>query len=122
MLCHILSNSMTPPLRNLLNQQLTQLHNLENQAHTMATQRGWDIRDISVMSEYLTVRKTKKKLRFHKSDSQIAATVILSNAQTIIVLLRAEKSNIETNSTLQILSQRYLDCIHNHIRQLQQFL
>jgi hypothetical protein len=113
---------MTPPLRQALNQQVTQFHTLEHQVHSMATQRGWELPDLSVIAEYLTEQKIKRKLRFHKTDSQIAAIAILNNTQTMISHLQVKARTEELSSGIAILFQRYLDAIQTQIRQLQQFL
>ena len=118
----MLSNSMMPQLRMVLTAQLAQFHNFETQAHCLATQRGWDIPDLSVMKEYLTEHRTRRRLRFHKTDSHIAAMAILSNTQTLISHLQITPPADAHITGINILSQRYLDCIQSQIRQLQQFL
>ena len=118
----MLSNSMMPQLRMVLTAQLAQFHDFETQAHCLATQRGWDVHELSVMAEFLTERQTKRSLRFHKTDSGIAAAAILSNTQAMISHMQISPPTDTLNTGISILSQRYLDCIQGHIRQLQKFL
>jgi len=119
---YILSNSMLPQLRLALTGHLARFHNFETEAHCLATQRGWDIPDLSVMAEFLTEHKTRNRLRFHKTDSHIAAIAIMSNTQAMISHLQIVPPADALSTGISILSQRYLDCIQEHIRQLKPFL
>ncbi len=119
-LTSILRNPMSPKLRNTLNVHLAQFHSIETRAHCLASQRGWDIPELSIMREYLTVREINRKLRFRKTDAKIASILILSNTQTMVNHLTVTK--MCTGESSGILSQRLLDGLNSNIHQLQQFL
>ena len=118
----LLDTVISPSLRDLLNRQSGILHSIGIQAHCLASQRGWDIREISPWRSFLIRKRICRSLRFRNSDSELAAMMIINYTQAMIRSLQLGGHPKEGISEIEILSQRYLDRISESIGQLKQFL
>ncbi len=118
----VLDTTMRPELRQALQSQLQAYDAIETEAHTMATQRGWDIRELDPAARFLADRKTRMRLTGRNTDSKIAGMVIRSNTQGMIRGLQELHEFPGKDPRLQILSRRLLDCENANIRQMYDFL
>ena len=118
----ILRNSMGPSLRIALQSQLREFDAIESEAHSLAGQRGWELREIQPAQRFIAVTKTYLKSSRRNSDSRIADMVIQSNTHGMIQNLKSMHQYQQQDSQVRILSQRLLDCETASIRQMQSFL
>ena len=118
----VLDTAMKPELRQALQTQLRAYDAIETEAHTIATQRGWEIRELDPATRFLADRKARMHLTGRNTDSKIAGMMIRSNTQGVIGGLQTLHAFSGEDSRLQILSRRLLDCENANIRQMYEFL
>ena len=118
----VLDTSMRPSLRKVLESQLMEYNTIENEAHSIAAQRGWDLPELDPGLRLLTDMTTRMKLHRANSDSMIADMMIQGNTKGMIKGLKDIHQFPDTDSQINILSQKLLDCETANIRQMQTFL
>ena len=118
----VLDTSMRPGLRKALQTLLQEYDAIESEAHVLASQRGWELREIEPGSKLLTVMKTRLKLSHGNCDSKIASMMIQRNTNGMILGLKDLHQYQQQDSQVSALSQRLLDCETANIRQMQCFL
>ena len=118
----VLDTAMRPGLRNALMDQLEEYDSIETEAHTIATQRGWEIKEIDPAVRFLADRMTRMKLTGRNTDSKIAGMMIQGNTKGMITGLKNIHQFDKNDQRITILSQKLLDCETANIRQMQSFL
>lgn len=118
----VLDTSMRPSLRKTLEGQLREYDSIETEAHAIAAQRGWDLRDLDPAVRLMTEITTRMRLHRTNSDSKIADMMIQGNTKGLIKGLKNIHQFPGTDSQICILSQKLLDCETATIRQMQIFL
>ncbi len=118
----VLDTGMEPELRQVLNNQLREYDSLETQVHALATQRGWELRELDPAMRFWTDRMTRLKLGGWNTDSKIADMMIQGNTRGMVKGLKNIHQLEQQDDAVQMLSQKLLDCEQAHIHQMQQFL
>ena len=118
----VLDTAMRPGLRNALMDQLEEYDSIETEAHTIATQRGWEIKEIDPAVRFLADRMTRMKLTGRNTDSKIAGMMIQGNTKGMITGLKNIHQFDKNDQRITLLSQKLLDCETANIRQMQSFL
>ena len=118
----VLDTSMRPGLRKALQSQLQEYNSIESDADAMASQRGWELRDLQPGKRFAVEITAKMKLSRGNPDSKIADMMIQQNTQGMILVLKNLHQFQQQDSQVSALSQRLLDCETANIRQLQVFL
>ena len=118
----VLDTSMRPALRKALQTQQQEYRSIEAEAHYLASQRGWELRDIQPGKRLMTGMRTHMALSRGNSDSKIADMIIQSNTCAMITGLKDLHQYQQQDTQVSALSQRLLDCETANIRQMQPFL
>ena len=118
----VLDNSMRPGLRKALESQLREYDSIETEAHSIATQRGWEVEELDPAVRYMTNMMTKMKLSGRNTDSKIAGMMIQGNTRGMIKGLKNIHQFAGQDEQINILSQKLLDCENANIRQMQGYL
>lgn len=118
----VLDTSMRPALRKALQSQLQEYSSIEAEAHFLASQRGWELREIQPCRRVMTGLMAHMKLRHGNSDSTIADMIIQGNTRAMITGLKDLHQYQQQDSQVSALSQRLLDCETANIRQMHPFL
>lgn len=118
----VLDTSMRPALRKALQSQLQEYDSIELEAYALASQRGWELREIQPGKRLFTGVMTHMKLSHGNSDSQIAGMMIQGNTKGMILGLKNLHQYQQQDTQVSALSQRLLDCETANIRQMQTFL
>ena len=118
----VLDTAMRPGLRNALMDQLEEYDSIETEAHTIATQSGWEVKEIDPAVRFLADRMTRMKLTGRNTDSKIAGMMIQGNTKGMITGLKNIHQFDKNDQRITILSQKLLDCETANIRQMQSFL
>ena len=104
-------------LRIELQNQMTELDQLESQYQTLAAQRGWELPEDTVQSGIFS------KFRFYKrSDSELAEYFIRLYTKYSIDLLKLYHHRKHDDRTVQSLFQKFMDRCTISIRQMQFYL
>ena len=118
----VLDTGMEPELRKALEDQLREYDAIETEAHTLATQRGWELQELDSGVRFLTDMTTRMRLRGPETGSKIAAMTIRGNTRGMVKGLHDLHRLVQKDGPVQHLSQRLLDCETANIRQMEPFL
>ena len=118
----VLDTSMRPALRKALESQLHEYDSIETEAHSIASQRGWELRELDPGIRMMTDMMTRMKLHGRNTDSKIAGMMIQGNTKGMIKGLRNMHQFPREDSRITALSQKLLDTETANIRQMQAFL
>lgn len=118
----ILSCTMQPRLRNILENQLQEYYAIECEAYTVAALRGWELPDYDPMQRLLSNIQTKVKLSRGNPDRKIVDMVIQRNTKEFANGLKHHQNFGNLDLHISTLSQKLLDCETANIRQMQRFL
>ena len=118
----VLDTSMRPGLRKALESQLREYDSIETEAHSIATQRGWDMTELDPAVRLWSDMMTRMKLNGRNTDSKIAGMMIQGNTRGMIKGLKNLHQFAVQDEQINILSQKLLDCETANIRQMQGFL
>ena len=80
----VLDTSMRPGLRKALESQLREYDSIETEAHSIATQRGWDMDELDPSVRLWSNLMTRMKLNGRNTDSKIADMMIQGNTKGMI--------------------------------------
>ena len=117
-----LDKRMRPSLRKALESQLREYDCIESEAHAIASQRGWELRELEPASLFFSNLWIRIKLTIGNCDSRIADMMIQGNTKGMIRGLKNMHQFPSQDSQINTLSQRLLDCETANIRQMQMFL
>lgn len=118
----VLDASVLPGLREALESQLREYDSIETEAHSLATQRGWELPELDPALRLMTDMMTRMKLNGRNTDSKIAGMMIQGNTKGMIKGLKNLHQFEGQDQQIRILSQKLLDCETANIRQMQAFL
>ena len=118
----VLDTSMRPGLRKALESQLREYDSIETEAHSIATQRGWELQELDPAVRMMADMMTQMKLNGKNTDSKIADMMIQGNTRGMIKGLKNIHQFADNDEQISILSQKLLDCETANIRQMQGFL
>ena len=118
----ILSCTMRPSLRNILESQLQEYDSIESEAHAIAALRGWELPDADPITRILLSMKTRCKLSRSNPDRKIADLVIQRNKKEFSSGMKHHENFGTRDLNVSTLSQKLLDCLTANIRQMQWFL
>ena len=118
----VLDASMRPGLRKALESQLQEYDSIETEAHSIATQRGWEMEELDPAVRFMADMMTRVKLNGRNTDSKIAGMMIQGNTKGMIKGLKNIHQFAQADEQISILSQKLLDCETANIRQMQGFL
>ena len=118
----ILDTSMRPGLRKALESQLQEYASIENEAHAIASQRGWELPELDPGARFMSEMMTRAKLAHGNADSKIAGMMIQGNTRGMITGLKNIHQFNGQDGQVSTLSQKLLDCEPANIRQMQSFL
>ena len=118
----VLDMSMRPGLRKALESQLREYDAIESEAHTIATQRGWELPELDPAVRLFSDAMTRMKLTHGNCDSKIADMMIQGNTRGMIKGLKNLHQFPREDDQVSTISQKLLDCETANIRQMQFFL
>ena len=118
----VLDASMRPGLRKALESQLQEYDSIETEAHAIAFQRGWEVKELDPGVRFFSDMMTRVKLNRRSTDSKIADMMIQGNTKGMIKGLKNIHQFPDQDDQVSTLSQKLLDCETANIRQMQTFL
>lgn len=118
----VLDTSMRPGLRKALESQLREYDAIETDAHSIASQRGWELPELDPAVRFMANMMTRAKLSHGNADSKIAGMMIQGNTRGMIKGIKNQHQFNKNDEQVNILCQKLLDCETANIRQMQSFL
>ena len=118
----VMDAAVQPDLRQALGQQLLEYDRIEAEAHSIASQRGWDLRELDPAIRAMTDMMVRMKLSKADPDSKIADLMIQGNTKGMVKGLKNLHHSDGRDNRIQALSQKLIDTETNNIRQMRPFL
>ena len=118
----VLDTSMRPGLRKALESQLQEYDIIENEAHAIASQRGWEVKELDPSIRIMSNMMARAKLSHGNADSKIAGMMIQGNTRGVIKSLKNAHQFNKQDEQISNLTQRLIDCETANIRQMHPFL
>jgi len=118
----ILDCGMQPGLRQALESQLREYDSIESEVHSLASQRGWELKELDPAIRFMSDMMTRMRLTGKNTDSKIAGMMIRGNTRGLIKGLGNIHQFSQEDEQVQILSRKLLDCEKDNIRQMYPFL
>lgn len=118
----VLDTGMEADLRKALESQLREYDAIETEAHSLASQRGWELKELDPAIRIMSDMMTRARLTGKNTDSKIAGMMIQGNTRGIIKGLKNIHQYTGQDVPVRVLSQKLLDCETANIRQMQPFL
>lgn len=109
-------------LKKALQDQLSEYNAIEREANAIATLRGWELKDLDPMAKIMSKMYTRTNLTFGNVDSKVAAMMIQGNTRGMIKGLKNLHHCKDTDSRIETVSQKLLDCETANIKQMQGFV
>ena len=118
----VLDTTMKPGLRKALESQLREYDKIESEAHAIAGQRGWEVKELDPAIRFMSNMMTRMTLGRNNHDSKIAGMMIQGNTRGMIKGMKNQHQFFGTDTQVTTLNQRLLDCEHANIQQMHPFL
>lgn len=118
----VLKSPLQAGMRSALKSQLREYDSIEQEAHRIASTRGWELEELNPAIKGMSNMMTRTKLSFGNIDSKAAAMMINGNTKGMIKSLKNLHQFNYSDETVSNLSQKLLDCEIANIRQMQGFL
>ena len=118
----VLDTSMRPGLRKTLESQLREYDSIETEAHSIATQRGWDMDELDPSVRVWSNLMTRMKLGGRNTDSKIADMMIQGNTMGVTKSLRVIHDYSMEDERVSDLANKLLETEQNNIEQMKPFL
>ena len=118
----VLDTTLNPELRQALVQQLKEYDGIETEAHNIASQRGWELKELDSAVRMMSNMVCRMKLTGADATSKISEMMIQGNTKGMIKGLKNLHQFPQPDEKIRTLSQKLLDCETANIRQMQSFL
>lgn len=118
----ILDCGMQPGLRQALESQLREYDSIESEVHSLASQRGWELKELDPAVRFMSDMMARMKVTGKKTDSKVAGMMIRGNTRGVIKGLENIHRFPQDDEPVRILSRKLLDCEKANISQMYPFL
>ena len=118
----VLDTSMRPGLRKALESQLREYDSIETEAHSIATQRGWDMDELDPSVRLWSNLMTRMKLNGRNTDSKIADMMIQGNTMGMTKSLKHLHDYHGKDEQVRDLANKLLKTEEANIQQMKKFL
>lgn len=118
----VLDTTLEPELRRALTQQLKEYDGIETEAHTIASQRGWELQELDSAVRFLSNMTVRMRLTGADATSKISEMMIQGNTRGLVKCLRGQHHCEGKDNRVDTLTQKLIDTQTNNIRQMRPFL
>ena len=118
----VMDKAVHNDLKAALQSQLNEYDKIEQEAHAIASARGWEIKELDPAVKAMAKFYARSNLTFGFVDSKIAAMMIQGNTRGMIKGLKNLHHGKSIDDSLTALSHKLLDCEKANIQQMQGFL
>ena len=118
----VLNTPLRASLQDALRSQLREYDKIEREALSLASSRGWELKQQSPSIKYMTNMMTATRLRFGDSSSKAAAMMIQGSTKGIIKGYKNLNQFAVPDERVSELARKLLQCEQANIQQMQGFL
>ena len=109
-------------LKKELASQLREYDSIEQQAHALASQRGWDLKELQPAARSMSEMMAHMQLKFGRSDSKIAGMMIQGNTRGMTKSLQCLDQYSGEDKEVKALAEKLLRTEEANIEQMKPFL
>jgi len=115
----ILNEPLQPSLRTELRNELREYDAIEQEAHGIAKERGWELKELNPAIKSMANMMTRTRLSYGELDSKAAAMMIRGNTRGIIKGYKNLDQFPPSDRQVNALAQRLIDIeeANNHLLQ-----
>lgn len=114
--------AVTVELKKELAAQRREFDAIETEAHTIAQQRGWRVRELNPAVRTMSELMAKAQLSGRNVDSKIAGMMIQGSTRGIIKGLKNAHQHIHQDERVSALNQRLMDFEESSILRMKPYL
>lgn len=118
----VMDYAVRPELKKALASQLREYDSIEREVYSLASSRGWDIKELDPVAKVVTKNYARATLRFGRVDSKIAAMMIQGNTKGMVKSLKSQHHCNNNDKSITTLLQKLLDCEKVNIQQMQEYV
>ena len=118
----VLDRAMDTDLRQALQSQLREYDAIETEAHMLAGQRGWELKELDPALRFLSGQTLRGMGGRTNRDSKVADRMIRRTTKGLILNLQNLHQYPRQDDRISTISQKLADCETAGIRNLQRFL
>lgn len=118
----VMPYAVRPDLKKALTSQLREYDAIEREVYSIASSRGWDIKELDPIAKFMSKTYAKSNLSFGHVDSKIAAMMIQGNTRGLIKSLKSQHHCKKEDTNIFILLQKLMDCEKANIQQMQGYV
>ena len=109
-------------LMDALRSQKREYDIIEREAYALAATKGWELKELSMMSKVMSRAYATSKLITGNPNSKIAAMMINGNTRGLIKGLKNEHNGDVSDDAVHTLSLKLLNCENENIKQMQGYV
>ena len=113
---------MKQELQDALDSQLREYDAIETEAHNIANERGWKLKELNPAVRSMSEMMSRMQLMGGNYDSKIAGMMIQGNTRGVIKSLKNLHRYHQNDGQVTAMAQKLLDCENNNIKQMEGFL
>ena len=118
----VLKMQLNSDLQTALRSQLKEYDSIEQEAHSLAASRGWQLEELDPAVKAMADMTTRMRLSYGNSSSKTAAMMIQGNTRGMIKGLKNLHHYNNSDERVAVLSRKLLDCEQENIKQMQGFV
>ena len=113
---------MKQELQDALDSQLQEYDAIETEAHNIANERGWKLKELNPAVRSMSEMMSRMQLMGGNYDSKIAGMMIQGNTRGVITGMKNARMHQNKDSRVTALSEKLLETEDRNIDQMKPFL
>ena len=113
---------MKQELQDALDSQLREYDAIETEAHNIANERGWKLKELNPAVRSMSEMMSRMQLMGGNYDSKIAGMMIQGNTRGVITGMKNARMHQNKDSRVTALSEKLLETEDRNIDQMKHFL
>jgi hypothetical protein len=113
---------MKQELQDALDSQLREYDAIETEAHNIANERGWKLKELNPAVRSMSEMMSRMQLMGGNYDSKIAGMMIQGNTRGVITGMKNARMHQNKDSRVTALSEKLLETEDRNIDQMKPFL
>lgn len=113
---------MKQELQDALDSQLREYDAIETEAHNIANERGWKLKELNPAVRSMSEMMSRMQLMGGNYDSKIAGMMIQGNTRGVITGMKNARMHQNKDTRVTALSEKLLETEDRNIDQMKPFL
>ena len=103
-------------VKSALESQKREYDAIETQAHKIAKERGWQLRELNPGVRNMAEMMTRIRLQGRNKDAKIAALMVQGNTRGVIKSLKNFQRYLQNDGSVTAIAQKLLNCEYKNIK------